>query len=40
MLGNALTAVANRTFADAHGGVLVLRINGTDPERVVAGGEG
>jgi glutamyl/glutaminyl-tRNA synthetase len=38
-LGNALTAVANRRFADEHGGVLVLRIDDTDPERVVAGGE-
>ena len=39
-LGNALTAVANRRFADEHGGVLVLRIDDTDPARVVAGGEG
>jgi glutamyl/glutaminyl-tRNA synthetase len=38
-LGNALDAVANRSFADAHGGVLVLRIDDTDPARVVAGGE-
>jgi glutamyl-tRNA synthetase len=38
-LGNALTAVANRTFADARGGVLVLRIDDTDPRRVVEGGE-
>jgi glutamyl/glutaminyl-tRNA synthetase len=38
-LGNALTAVANRRFADAHGGVLVLRIDDTDPSRTVAGGE-
>lgn len=38
-LGNALTAVANRAFTDSHGGVLVLRIDDTDPERVVAGGE-
>jgi hypothetical protein len=38
-LGNALTAVANRSFADRHGGVLVLRIDDTDPERVVPGGE-
>lgn len=38
-LGNALTAVANRRFADAHGGTLVLRIDDTDPSRVVAGGE-
>src|SRR5262245_40106129 len=38
-LGNALTAVANRSFADEHGGALVLRIDDTDPERVVPGGE-
>ncbi len=38
-LGNALTAVANRAFADREGGALVLRIDDTDPERVVAGGE-
>jgi hypothetical protein len=38
-LGNALTAVANRTFADAHGGVLALRIDDTDRERTVPGGE-
>ena len=38
-LGNALTAVANRVFADRRGGVLVLRIDDTDPERVVHGGE-
>ncbi len=37
-LGNALTAVANRRFADARGGVLVLRIDDTDPARVVEGG--
>ncbi len=39
-LGNALSAVANRTYADKHGGVLVLRIDDTDPERSVVGGEG
>jgi glutamyl/glutaminyl-tRNA synthetase len=39
-VGNALTAVANRGFADARGGVLVLRIDDTDPSRTVAGGEG
>ena len=39
-LGNALTAVANRRFADEHGGVLVLRIDDTDPSRIVEGGEG
>lgn len=38
-LGNALTAVANRRFADEHGGALVLRIDDTDPARVVPGGE-
>jgi glutamyl/glutaminyl-tRNA synthetase len=38
-LGNALTAVANRDFADAHGGAFVLRIDDTDPARAVAGGE-
>ncbi len=38
-IGNALTAVANRRFADAHGGALVLRIDDTDPERNVEGGE-
>ena len=38
-LGNALTAVANRRFADDHGGVLVLRIDDTDPSRTVEGGE-
>jgi len=38
-LGNALSAAANRGFADAQGGVLVLRIDDTDPERTVPGGE-
>lgn len=38
-LGNALTAVANRDFADAHGGVMVLRIDDTDAERTLEGGE-
>jgi glutamyl/glutaminyl-tRNA synthetase len=38
-LGNALTAVANRHFADERGGVLVLRIDDTDPSRTVPGGE-
>jgi glutamyl-tRNA synthetase len=38
-LGNALAAVANRTFADEHGGVLVLRIDDTDVARNEAGGE-
>ena len=38
-LGNALVAVANRAFADEHGGTLVLRIDDTDPTRVLPGGE-
>jgi glutamyl-tRNA synthetase len=38
-VGNALTAVANRRFADERGGVLVLRIDDTDPARNVSGGE-
>ena len=38
-LGNALTAAANRHFADEHDGVLVLRIDDTDPTRVLPGGE-
>ena len=38
-LGNALTAAANRRFVDERGGVLVLRIDDTDPTRTVAGGE-
>ena len=38
-LGNALTAVANRSFVDEHGGVLVLRIDDTDPTRTIARGE-
>ena len=38
-VGNALTAVANRRFADEHGGVLLLRIDDTDPSRSVEGGE-
>jgi hypothetical protein len=32
-LGNALTAVANRRFADGHGGALVLRVDDTDAGR-------
>ena len=39
-LGNALTAFANRRFADERGGTLLLRIDDTDPARVVQGGEG
>jgi glutamyl-tRNA synthetase len=38
-VGNALTAVANRTFADARAGTLVLRIDDTDASRTVPGGE-
>jgi glutamyl/glutaminyl-tRNA synthetase len=38
-VGNALTAVANRRFADEHGGTLLLRIDDTDPARNVPGGE-
>ena len=38
-VGNALTAVANRRFADDRGGALVLRIDDTDPTRTVDGGE-
>lgn len=38
-VGNALTAVANRSFADARHGVAVLRIDDTDPTRTVEGGE-
>jgi glutamyl/glutaminyl-tRNA synthetase len=38
-LGNALTAVANRHFADERDGVLVLRIDDTDPSRTAPGGE-
>jgi len=38
-LGNALTAVANRRFADAEDGVVVLRIDDTDASRTVEGGD-
>jgi len=38
-LGNALSAVANRAYADERGGTLVLRIDDTDPGRSVPGGE-
>jgi glutamyl/glutaminyl-tRNA synthetase len=38
-VGNALTAIANRRFADARGGTLVLRIDDTDPDRTIEGGE-
>jgi tRNA synthetases class I (E and Q), catalytic domain len=38
-LGGALTAVANRRFADERGGTFVLRIDDTDVARAVAGSE-
>src|SRR4051794_2793637 len=38
-LGNALSAVANRRYADEHGGVLLLRIDDTDATRVAPGGD-
>jgi len=38
-VGNALDAVANRAYADEHGGRLVLRIDDTDTTRVLPGGE-
>ncbi|MBA2741842.1 MAG: hypothetical protein H0U46_07510 [Actinobacteria bacterium] len=38
-LGNALTAVANRQFAEKHGGDFVLRIDDTDPTRTVDEGD-
>jgi glutamyl/glutaminyl-tRNA synthetase len=38
-LGNALSAVANRRFADERGGSLLLRIDDADPARTVPGGE-
>ncbi len=37
-LGNALSAVGNRHFADEHGGTLLLRVDDTDPARNVEGG--
>ena len=37
-LGSALSAVANRRFADEHGGTFLLRIDDTDPARNVEGG--
>src|SRR5436309_10849095 len=37
-LGGALSAVANRHFADAHGGRMLLRIDDTDAARNVEGG--
>lgn len=38
-LGGALTAAANRRFADEHGGTLVLRIDDTDAARTEPGSE-
>ena len=37
-LGGALSAVANRRFADEHDGTMLLRIDDTDPARNVEGG--
>jgi glutamyl/glutaminyl-tRNA synthetase len=37
-LGGALSAVANRRYADEHGGSVLLRIDDTDPDRNVPGG--
>ncbi len=37
-LGSALSAVANRRFADEHGGTFLLRIDDTDAARNVDGG--
>jgi len=37
-LGNALSAVANRRFADEHGGTMLLRIDDTDRDRNVDDG--
>ena len=38
-LGSALSAVANRRFADEHEGRLLLRIDDADPARTAHGGE-
>ena len=38
-LGSALSAVANRRFADEHGGSMLLRIDDTDAERNVPGAD-
>ncbi len=38
-IGNALSATANRRFADEHEGVMLLRIDDTDAERSAPGGE-
>ena len=37
-LGNALSAVANRAYADEHGGSFLLRIDDTDEARNIEGG--
>src|SRR3954463_1818442 len=37
-LGSALSAVANRRFAEEHGGTMLLRIDDTDAARNVEGG--
>ncbi|MBV8481051.1 MAG: hypothetical protein JOY72_12205, partial [Actinobacteria bacterium] len=39
-LGNALSAVANRDFADRRGGTMLLRIDDTDAARNVDNGAG
>ncbi|WP_419937516.1 glutamate--tRNA ligase [Candidatus Palauibacter sp.] len=39
-LGNARTAILNWLFARRHGGAFVLRLEDTDTERAVPGGEG
>ena len=39
-LGNALSAVANRHFADEHGGTMLLRIDDTDAARNLDDGAG
>ncbi len=38
-VGSALTAVANRRFADERGGTFLLRIDDTDPSRTAPGAE-
>jgi glutamyl-tRNA synthetase len=38
-LGSALTAAANRSFADDHRGRMVLRVDDTDPTRFTPGAE-
>jgi glutamyl/glutaminyl-tRNA synthetase len=38
-VGSALTAAANRRFADEHGGALVLRVDDTDASRIAPAAE-